>query len=176
LTYALAAPHQWFGSLRGAYEAIHRLLAGALGALGVPAELASHGRTAALDSGPCFSQPAGGEVLVSDRKIIGSAQMRRGTALLQHGSIILEDDQRLVEDMLQDCSHAPDSPQYRGKFILANDAGHTLSREEVAATLSDWVRHHWTGDWESVGAPGPVLRAATSHFQQFQSSAWTWSR
>jgi lipoyl(octanoyl) transferase len=176
LTYALAAPHQWFGSLRVAYEAIHRVLAAALGALGVPAALAHRGRTAALDSGPCFSQPAGGEVLVSDRKIIGSAQLRRGPALLQHGSILLEDAQWLVEDLLQDHSPAPASPARPERFVLANDAGHALSLEEVAAMLSNSARHHWPGDWESVGNPAPVLRAAASHFQQFRSSAWTWSR
>ena len=112
LTYAVAEPHRWFGSLREAYEAIHTLLAGALRSLGVPAALAPRGRTAALDSGPCFAHPAGGEVLVGQRKIIGSAQLRQGPALLQHGSIILEDDQHLVEDLLlqPDRRYRPSAP------------------------------------------------------------------
>src|SRR5918999_438442 len=90
LTYAVAAPWEVFGSLRGAYLEIHRLLRQALGTLGVATTLAPRVRTAALDSGGCFSQPVGGEVLANGRKVVGSAQLRRGSALLQHGSILLD--------------------------------------------------------------------------------------
>ena len=34
--------------------------------------------------------------MVGGRKVVGSAQVRQGGALLQHGSILLGDDQRLV--------------------------------------------------------------------------------
>ncbi len=176
LTYAVAAPHRWFGSLREAYESIHALLAGALRSLGVPAALAPHGRTAPLDSGPCFAQPAGGEVLVSRRKIIGSAQLRRGPALLQHGSILLEDDQRLVENLLRDCGHSQSHASTSGPFSLADDTGRLLLPHEIAASLGDQVRHNWPGDWDGAPDPSPILRAAASRFELFQSSAWTWSR
>src|SRR5262249_49535240 len=87
VTYAVAAPIAAFGSLRNAYCEIHTRLAAALRSLGVDAVLApavpGSGRPAA-----CFSAPVGGEILAGGRKLVGSAQVRRGDAFLQHGSIL----------------------------------------------------------------------------------------
>jgi lipoate-protein ligase A len=41
----------------------------------------------------CFAEPGEGEIVVEGAKLIGSAQWREEGALLQHGSILLEDDQ-----------------------------------------------------------------------------------
>lgn len=92
VTYAVAAPIAVFGRLRDAYRAIHERLASALRSLGVSATLASDRPTARLSDRPmsCFAETVGGEVLVGGRKVIGSAQVRRGTAFLQHGSILLD--------------------------------------------------------------------------------------
>ena len=38
---------------------------------------------------PCFDVPAEGEIVVHGRKLVGSAQRRFGSAVLQHGSILL---------------------------------------------------------------------------------------
>lgn len=46
----------------------------------------------ARSSAACFDAPSWYEVVVSGRKLVGSAQTRRGGALLQHGSIPLEFD------------------------------------------------------------------------------------
>jgi len=45
---------------------------------------------------PCFSYPARDEVELLDKKIIGSAQKRVGTRFMQHGSIPIEDDSKLL--------------------------------------------------------------------------------
>src|SRR5260370_20414417 len=47
------------------------------------------GPAAPARSGACFAAPCGGEVLVDGHKLVGSAQARRGKALLQHGSVLL---------------------------------------------------------------------------------------
>ena len=97
VTYAAAAPIATFGSLRGAYREIHAWLANALRALGVDASLAlppavrASGRPVA-----CFAASAGGEILVNHRKLVGSAQVRRRDAFLQHGSILLDGSQAIV--------------------------------------------------------------------------------
>src|SRR2546427_312709 len=44
----------------------------------------------------CFATPVGGEVLVADRKLVGSAQVRKRSAFLQHGSILLDGSQEIV--------------------------------------------------------------------------------
>ena len=86
LTYAVAAPSAGFGGLRDAYGTIHGLLCDALRSLGVNAELAPPHAAAPVDAGACFASGAGGEVMVGGRKLVGSAQLRQGTALLQHGT------------------------------------------------------------------------------------------
>jgi lipoate-protein ligase A len=95
LTYAIAAPIALFGSLRNAYCEIHKRLATALRSLGVDATLAPSRPAVRPSDGPtsCFSAPVGGEILVAGRKLVGSAQVRRGDAFLQHGSILLEGTQ-----------------------------------------------------------------------------------
>jgi lipoate-protein ligase A len=45
---------------------------------------------------PCFALPARDEIEIGGKKIIGSAQKRTGAAFLQHGSIPLEKDDRLL--------------------------------------------------------------------------------
>jgi len=81
-----------FGSLREAYCDIHTRLAAALQALGVDASLAPAHRPIRPSARPgsCFAASVGGEILVAGRKLVGSAQVRRGAAFLQHGSILLE--------------------------------------------------------------------------------------
>src|SRR5256885_4494081 len=49
--------------------------------------------------GPCFAAPVGGEVVVRARKLVGSAQVRRGGAFLQHGSILLDGSQEIIAEI-----------------------------------------------------------------------------
>ena len=92
VTYAVAAPIAAFGRLRDAYRAIHERLATALRSLGADVTLAADRPTSPLRDRPnaCFAETVGGEVLAAGRKVIGSAQVRRGAAFLQHGSILLD--------------------------------------------------------------------------------------
>jgi lipoate-protein ligase A len=96
VTYAVAGPVRVFGSLAQTYQAVHAVIADGLRALGVPATLAAGGPTLPPDAGACFASPAGGEVIVHGRKLVGSAQVREGDAFLQHGSILLVDRQDVV--------------------------------------------------------------------------------
>lgn len=98
VTYAVAAPIAAFGSLRNAYCEIHTRIARALRSLGVEALLASHRPAVRPSDGPasCFAMSVGGEILVGGRKLVGSAQVRRGDAFLQHGSILLAGSQQKV--------------------------------------------------------------------------------
>ena len=127
VTYAVAAPIALFGSLRNAYRAIHTRLVEALRTLGVPAELAASPPPAVRSSArpaACFAAPVGGEILVYGRKLVGSAQVRRGDAFLQHGSILLEGTQ-------------PGSAG--GETTLAAVLGRPVTFAEVAeAVASSW--------------------------------------
>lgn len=132
VTYAVAAPIAVFGSLRSAYGEIHGRLAKVLRSLGVDAVLAPARRPAGPLAGPtsCFAQPVGGEIMALGRKLVGSAQVRRGPAFLQHGSILLDGSQAIVHAV----SRRPSPPG--GETTLAAVLGRPVTFEEMAAALA----------------------------------------
>ena len=168
LTYAVAAPIATFGSLRRAYHAIHERLAAALRSLGADATFAPPSRRPpapfrALEiSGPCFASPAGGEILVDGRKLVGSAQMRRGAAFLQHGSILLDGSQEMVTA----ASRKPQGPS--NATTLAAVLQRRVTFEEVARAIVA----AWDGVVISADLPQPPPSSRTC----FSSPAWTWRR
>ena len=102
LTYAVVAPVGTGPLPRGLQEAYRRIcgaLVRAVRMLGIDAEL-TPGKVNLQLPGPrttvpCFEAPAGGEVVVGGRKLIGSALRAHGGAILQHGAILLDWDGRL---------------------------------------------------------------------------------
>ncbi|HKJ02543.1 MAG TPA: hypothetical protein VJ997_08815, partial [Longimicrobiales bacterium] len=93
VTYCAVLPVRALGGLRSAYVRINEGLVHGLRALGVAAEVSRGGAVVGPDAGPCFQVPAPGEVTLGGRKLVGSAQVRMGEAILQHGSLILDGDQ-----------------------------------------------------------------------------------
>jgi len=173
--YAVAVPSVRFGSLPAAYLEIHGMLADAFRGLGATASLARPVRTPPLDTGPCFSQPAGGEIMIEGRKVVGSAQLRQGGALLQHGSILLEDSQRLVLDLMRGASIAQSSPGPRPALTTPGGAG-PFRCGEVAEAVTRAAEVRWPAEWNQIADPEPVLRAASSLYPHYRSTAWTWAR
>lgn len=94
LTYALALPLEPPSRrpIRPLYTSIHQALVHALRRWGVAASLATcETRDAAKHrSLLCLANVSEGDVLVRDIKVAGSAQRRRGGAVLQHGSVLLQ--------------------------------------------------------------------------------------
>lgn len=135
VTYAVAAPVALFGSLRDAYCEIHRRLAEALRTLGVDTVLAPARRSVGPSANPtsCFAAPVGGEIMALGRKLVGSAQVRRGQAFLQHGSILLDGSQAIVNAVSRQPSTAG------GETTLAAVLGRPVTFEEVAAALASAV-------------------------------------
>jgi lipoate-protein ligase A len=76
----------------GTYRVISRCIAGGLALLGIEAEMEGNSRAPDGDSlkASCFSSPSRYELLVKNRKICGSAQVRSRGVFLQHGSILME--------------------------------------------------------------------------------------
>jgi lipoate-protein ligase A len=102
LTYAVVAPLGVGPLPRGlqeAYRAICGALVRAMRALGVDAELTGGEVNLQLpgprSTVPCFEAPAGGEVVVGGRKLVGSAMRAHAGTILQHGAIVLDWDGRL---------------------------------------------------------------------------------
>ena len=164
VTYAVAAPVTAFGSLAESYRAIHERLAAALRRLGIPAGLARpsrDGTAPGLGAGACFAAPVGGEVIVDGRKIVGSAQVRHGTAFLQHGSILLDGSQQV----LQAVSRQPSA--IGSATTLSAILGRPVGFHEVAeAIVAEW------GVESTASAPDRPLPP----FTVFSDPAWTWRR
>lgn len=166
LTYAVAAPIATFGGLRQAYHAIHERIAEALRCLGVDATLALHRppppSPALPRPGLCFAHSVGGEILVGGRKLVGSAQMRRGGAFLQHGSILLDGSQ----EMLAAASRQPQAASRA--TTLAALLGRLVSFDEVAQAIVATWREEVT--FTALHRPPPSSTA------RFLDPAWTWRR
>lgn len=102
ITYAFACPARAWGGPRAVLQTVHRALAEGLRAAGVPLDAVQSGDAEAsfaavsrVSAASCFRDPAPGELTARGRKLVGSAQCRRRGGVLQHGSILLEDKQRL---------------------------------------------------------------------------------
>src|SRR4051794_6801036 len=88
LTYAVVMwrPPGAAGGVDAVYTVLARALIAGLARLGVEAAIARHDGPA----GPvCFAGQQGADLRVGERKLCGSAQVRRDGAVLQHGSILL---------------------------------------------------------------------------------------
>ena len=109
VTYSATLPLASGTSWRDAYAAINGILLDALHRLGVPATIADTSPTVPLDrdATPCFDRPAAGEIVIGTAKLVGSAVWRSDGAYLQHGSILLHDDQALLARAMMDgAAHA----------------------------------------------------------------------
>lgn len=174
LTYAFVAPLAEAPNLRTTYYQIHTVLAQAVRQLGAAAALAPAPRgSLGVDGGPCFAIAAGGEVVVDHAKVIGSAQLRTDTALLQHGSILLDDDQSLVRELMtkrraDEAIPASEAPLNR---LLSTPTTY----DRLAAAIFDCLRQDRPVEVPSE-PPSQVLQHAERYYHQYQSFEWTWSR
>jgi lipoate-protein ligase A len=87
-------------TLAGSYKLISRALMRGLELMGLAPTSADKAPPFYAKSDlPCFSHPAQDEIELGGRKIIGSAQKRAGAGFLQHGSIPLGHDERLLKSV-----------------------------------------------------------------------------
>lgn len=169
LTYAVAAPLTRFGGLAGAYREIHLLLAEALRQLGAEPVLApAPERVSSLTAGACFATSAGGELLVSEQKIVGSAQLTQGTAFLQHGTVLLQDGQALVSELA-----ATGRPRPTPEVHLTALLGRSIDFPEAAAAVRDAAQAAWGPPADGNGGP---LEPDARHLERFSDPRWTWRR
>jgi lipoyl(octanoyl) transferase len=172
ITYSVAAPTSAAPTLRGGYNAINDCLLVALQQLGVEASVAAPAaRTPSPDLAPCFETPAAGELVVGSQKLVGSAQHRDAHAFLQHGSILLNDDQSLLGAL----AHVA-LPLVPPPATLRTLLGDSLSIGVVFDALRDAFRGVTTGSFiESSDEdffPDRVAEAAS----RYRDPRWTWRR
>ena len=180
LTYSVTAPVDEWGSLRDAYCRINHALAAGLQSLGAPVTCAGDepGVAPKPIARACFRDPLPGEVTAEGRKLVGSAQWRDGSALLQHGSILLDNEQHLTEALRVESppEDAEASPAHTGAIALSDLLAETPQAGDMVAAL--------VGGFESeFGLPVDpgVLDERESQWARerrdhYLDPAWTWRR
>jgi lipoate-protein ligase A len=171
ITYSVTGPTAAGASLRESYGAINRLLCEALRLLGVRATTATSSAPRRYPGlAPCFESPVEGELVVDNMKLAGSAQVRDGSAFLQHGSILLDDDQHVLPELTRTTA----SPQ---PATLRAILGRDVSRDEFVSALQ-WALSRDTG------SPPNVITHTDSFAHDVQllidtryaNPDWTWRR
>jgi lipoate-protein ligase A len=171
VTYSVTAPSSETMSLAHSYHAINRLLLAGLAQLGVRAVSAQPATRAARPSDmPCFATPSAGEMVTDAGKLVGSAQWRDAGALLQHGSILVDDDQRTLAELM----HVPPATLPPPGTLHAA-LGRAPSAAEVAEAMFAAVRTHADPGAEPLTLTA-VERDDSPPLDFFAADEWTWRR
>ena len=126
---------------------------------------------AIMRASPCFAEPARGELTLHGRKLVGSAQWRERGAMLQHGSILVDDDQSSIADLLRDAAAPPPPPA-----TLRDALGRAPVMTEVSDALFRAVRELADPDAAPLEIDDEVARDATDLAERYRDDAWTWRR
>ncbi len=172
ITYSIAGPVATFGSLRESYRAINRLLLEVLRTLGVDAQEAEPpSRSPFPGLAPCFEAPVAGELVAAGRKLVGSAQMREGNVFLQHGSILIDDDQHLLAELL----NSGDRPSPAA--TLRALTGRAVTVEEFAVALRQALTARQRGALHPSDFEESLLEEVQSLVRtRYAVADWTWRR
>lgn len=95
---------------------------------------------------PCFSSSARYEIEFGGRKLVGSAQRRIGSAVLQHGSILIGDAHLSLADYLavDDTVREQLRHDMRAHTVTLQEIlGRSVRREEVREALIEGFRRSW---------------------------------
>lgn len=176
VTYSITAPVATGESLVASVRAFNQILLRALHLLGVDAIEARAPRALRPEGAACFAAPSAGELTLNDRKLVGSAQVRQDGALLQHGSILLDDDQGRIAGFVRG-PYLPPVPAAALHEALGRRATFDAVRDALVAAVAEDA---------GADAPSPLVLStddawfATPAFDEalarFRDPEWTWRR
>ena len=168
LTYSLCLPWgpQKQRHNRVLYEYVHEAIIAVLRGYGIESAMyidpapelpaTSTGKPSFL----CFQRRSHGDIICSGQKIVGSAQRREKTALLQHGSILL--------------THSDYAPELLGASDLT---GVNPNRWELANLLEKSLSRQLKISFEPANLSEDLLRQAEEVSKgTFSTNAWTYNR
>jgi lipoate-protein ligase A len=174
-TYAVAGAlgrPPFAGGVVDTYRSIARALLAGLRRLGLEAE-ACEALQSEPDPGPlgfpvCFDRPGAFEIAVAGRKLVGSAQLRRRGAFLQHGSIPLRADAARLSRAIgvgADATRFTDLETALGRPVAREELDRALCAGFAAAFEADLVA--------GALSEGESARAAQLRCWKYDSAAWT---
>ncbi|MGH7653959.1 MAG: lipoate--protein ligase family protein [Gemmatimonadaceae bacterium] len=170
VTYSVTAPAAEHERLKESYARINAILVAAIAKLGVDVAEAAATTTARRPGGAaCFAEPSAGELVVGGRKLVGSAQLRERGALLQHGSILIDDDQPRSAALAAE-PMVPATPAATLRACLGRAPSYKEIRDALHASLVD------TEGEPARLEPSDADAFAAPHRERFASALWTWRR
>ena len=176
-------------SVLESYRAISRGIEQGLACLGVPARLLAERRERGGPSARpaeggaahqlptvCFAKAAAGDMVVEGRKIVGSAQMRRNGAILQHGSIPIRIDLQEHLDILGAAGAEADGEQAalrRAAVGVADALGRDVPFEDLGrAVVVGFTQAFGVELPQQELAAGEQSRAAELVLTKYGTEAW----
>lgn len=176
LTYALSAPAERWGGLRESYARVNGALRRGLARLGVPVGTAGEREERAPGPGSraCFRDPLPGEVTAAGRKLVGSAQWREDGALLQQGSLLLADDQSVVEELRTGEDGDGDGAGGAASVDEFLDPPPTFDR--VARALRAGFREEFDLELRDGELGDGERERARRLRERYRDDGWTWRR
>lgn len=125
-------------NILGTYKIISNCIARGLACLGIEAILAETGRSLSDNDfkACCFSAPSRNELLVSERKICGSAQFRTNGGFLQHGSILMNFDSVKTASLLLPVRTDAQLQKLKNSVAAINEEiDHPVDEKQVCTSL-----------------------------------------
>lgn len=184
LTYSVAGLTQdprLAGSVLACYRRLAQALVLALVNLGLEAAVREDGPTAAERRSPvCFEVSSNYEITIGGKKILGSAQARRGNRVLQHGSLPLRGDLTRVTRGL--AFETETARQTAAERLLQ----HAVTVEMIAGSPVTWEQAAlaFIAGFENALdlrlAPGKLTAEESAlaeklYREKYAGAEWTWS-
>lgn len=179
ITYSFVSPDRMLDGPRSIYRAVHDALRESLEALGVSLDPkppsvpramnereGTMKRKVSLNLDECFISPGPDEITTAGRKLVGSSQWRESGAILQHGSILLKNEQARA---------TVDGGGGRGAIGLL-DLGAAPSRDLIVAGMVEALASRLDLRPEPSEPSAAIEQHARTLEPRYRSAGWTWRR
>ncbi|RCW54896.1 MULTISPECIES: lipoate--protein ligase family protein [Halanaerobium] len=186
LTYSIVIREDYkllADSIEKSYQQISRGLVAGLNQLGIEAELkavekgqkAPRGHSAA-----CFDAPSWYEVILNNKKLIGSAQRRKNNTILQHGSLPLEiEADKIFKFLNYDSERQREKARrvFAAKSTSLKKAGYYFSEKKLKRALAQGLEQALEINLEKDKLTESEKKLALKLAEEkYKSKKWTYKR
>lgn len=182
LTYSVALPmnHPLIaGTIIDSYRRLSAALLAAVRAIGLEVNADKRtDRTAKAVGSVCFEVPSDYEITADGKKLVGSAQVRKHNAALQHGSLPLVGDLTRICDALTfptEATRRNARTRVIHRAVTLSDAlGHAVTWEQAALAVVEAFAATFGLDFhESLLSPAEANRALELRNTRYAHDSWT---
>jgi lipoate-protein ligase A len=174
MTYSLVGPtgaDPFTGSILESYRGIAAGIVRGLSFLGLQPDPPAPARCLPASASPaqCFARVGSYEITFGGRKVVGSAQVRRKGASLQHGSLLLDANARLFDD-----ATGGQREERRGWTTLRELLGRRPDLEEVALAVARGLEESFSIRWSMADlGEGEQRLARRLRARKYLNAHWT---